>query len=375
MAIGRDITERRRLEEQLRQAQKMEAVGRLAGGVAHDFNNILTAIQGQCELLLQLLEPKAPARRHGELILRAAARAASLTGQLLAFSRKQVLQPRVLDLNQIIADLKAMLSTLIGESIEFVTELDPSLPRVKADPSQLEQVIVNLLVNARDAMPDGGRLTVRTINSGGQAQLEVRDTGVGMDAETLPRIFEPFFTTKKPRKGTGLGLSMAYGIVAQSGGTITAESAPGQGALFRVTLPPADGALEPSVVPAPGPAPRGHETVLLVEDDGDVRQFLFEVLESHGYRVLAARDGVEAVKLAEREPRGAELLLTDVVMPRMSGPEVAERLRPLWPPMKVLFISGYAEQSLGAPGAALLKKPFTVLELLRRVRAVLDAAT
>jgi len=375
MAIGRDITERRRLEEQLRQAQKMEAVGRLAGGVAHDFNNILTAIQGQCELLLQLLDAQAPARRHGELILRAAGRAASLTGQLLAFSRKQVLQPRVIDLNHSIAELKIMLSTLIGESIEFVTELDPSLPRVKADPNQLEQVIVNLLVNARDAMPDGGRLTVRTINEGGQAQLEVRDTGVGIDAETLPRIFEPFFTTKKPRKGTGLGLSMAYGIVTQSGGTITVESAPGQGALFRVTLPSAEGAVEPTQAAVPGPAPRGHETVLLVEDDGDVRQFLLEVLESHGYRVLAARDGVEAVRLAEREPRGAELLLTDVVMPRMSGPEVAERLKPLWPAMKVLFISGYAEQSLGAAGAALLKKPFTVVELARRVRAVLDAAT
>ncbi len=377
MATLHDVTERRKLEEQLRHAQKMEAVGRLAGGVAHDFNNLLTAIQGQGELLAGELEPGTSAHRHAQQILRAAGRGAALTGQLLAFSRKQVLQPRVLDLNQVVNGLHTLLRRVIGEDIELVTELASEPCAIFADAGQLEQVIVNLAVNARDAMPSGGELMLRTafdeLDSKRCVLLEVRDTGCGMSAETKARLFEPFFTTKPRGKGTGLGLATVYGIVAQSGGQITVESEPSRGAIFRVRLALAAAAPETQQAPRPMPAERGTETVLVVEDDGDVRRFLREVLEVQGYRVLEAHDGVHALEVATAGGP-VELVVTDVIMPRMSGVDMVERLRALLRPApKVLFITGYPGETAMANREPLLSKPFSVAELARRVRALLDS--
>jgi PAS domain S-box-containing protein len=386
MAIFQDVTETRRLELELRQAQKMDAIGRLAGGVAHDFNNLLTAILGHSELLVQSLDG-APQRRHAEQIHRTAGRAAQLTSQLLAFSRKQVLQPKVIDLNATVSAMTALIRRLIGEDIELSMQLAPALWRVKADPGQLEQVLLNLALNARDAMPTGGELAVRTTNqyvtdggpvaAGRWVVLEVADRGCGMDAETRARVFEPFFTTKKHGKGTGLGLSTVYGIVVQSGGKITVESAPGRGALFRVWLPECDGALsQPHAIPAV--VERGSETILLVEDDADVRAFISDVLETHGYRVLQARDGVEAIGVIDAHPQPVALLLTDVIMPRMGGSEVAARLTRVRPALKVLYISGYPGETMVRDGAlapelTFLQKPFSVSDLTRRIREVLDA--
>jgi PAS domain S-box-containing protein len=392
MGIFENVQEHRRLEEQLRQSQKMEAVGRLAGGVAHDFNNLLTAILGHAELLKHALPEGNVSRRQAEQIHRAATRGSQLTGQLLAFSRKQVMQPRVIDLNGVVVGLTAMLHRLIGEDVELLESLSSSLWRVKADPGQLEQVLMNLVVNARDAMPRGGRIILHTRNvelgpesplglpAGRYVLLEVADSGHGMTRETRARVFEPFFTTKQRGKGTGLGLSTVYGIVAQSGGLVTVESEPDQGASFRVLLPAVDEAPREKAATPPDVSTlqRGAETILLVEDDADVRQFIFDVLAGQGYQVLQAKDGAEALALHSGYKGPLHLLLTDVVMPRMTGSDVAARLTALRPALKVLYISGYPGETMVKQGVLaaelrFLQKPFSIVELARRVRETLDA--
>jgi PAS domain S-box-containing protein len=389
-----DLTERRELETQLLQAQKMEAIGGLAAGVAHDFNNLLSVILGRAHLLLARLPAEDPLRRHARLIYQTGERAAALTRQLLAFSRKQVLKPKVLDLNSVVTAMEKILRRLIGEDIELVTTLDPDLGAVEADPGQLEQVILNLAVNARDAMPQGGTLQITTANvepgeaapytGGGSAAapfvvLSVRDSGVGMSAETQARIFEPFFTTKAPDKGTGLGLSTVYGIVTQSGGHVSVASAPGQGATFFVSLPRI-GALATSpdaMDDARAVAGGGSETILLVEDAEDVRDLTREILTVHGYRVLEARHPGEALLIGERRTEPIHLLLTDVVMPEMNGRELAERLTALRPDLRVLFMSGYTDDAILRQGirqseVALLPKPVAPAELVQRIRDLLD---
>ncbi|GIW72932.1 MAG: hypothetical protein KatS3mg102_2474 [Planctomycetota bacterium] len=409
MAIVRDITDRveaerardrarnelRERDEQLRQAQKLEAIGRLAGGIAHDFNNLLTAILATCGLLVMDLEPDDPRRQDVEELTDLGRRAAALIRQLLAFSRQQVLRPQLLDLNEVVLGLERLVRRLLGEDVIVRTELEPEVWPIFADCSQIEQVLVNLVVNARDAMPRGGELTIATRNrelggpgapapvglaAGPYVELIVQDTGCGMDAETMARIFDPFFTTKGPEKGTGLGLSTVYGIVRQSGGAIEVESAPGQGARFRILLPRAAHGVQ-----APGQQssqhedlPRGTETVLLVEDDAAVRSLVHKVLDQCGYRVLVAEDAARALQIAAAEHGGIELLLTDVIMPRTSGPELAGLLRAMQPALRVLFISGYtgdrmAEHGLDQGEVELLAKPFSPAALARRVRAVLDA--
>ena len=391
---ARDITDRRRLEEQLWHAQKMEAVGQLAGGIAHDFNNLLTAILGYCSLVLDDVPQDAALRSDLEEIRTAGERAASLTRQLLAFSRRQMLQPQLVDVNALVAGLAKLLRRLMGEDVELVTTLGSDLPVVRADPASLEQVLVNLAVNARDAMAGGGRLTIDTrvvdldaafaathipMTSGRYVMVSVADTGTGMDPVTRGRIFEPFFTTKEQGKGVGLGLATVYGIVKQNGGYIWVDSEVGSGTTFSVYLPPAEVAA--SVRPVDGAAKddrrrRGWETVLLVEDEDAVRALAREVLRRHGYVVLEARHGVEALRLAERHPDAIHLLISDVVMPHMSGSELAARLSADRPKMKVLFMSGYTDR-LGlhrdqTSGAAFVQKPFTPEALARKVRSVLD---
>ncbi len=392
--IAEDVRERRQLEEQLRQAQKMEAVGRLAGGIAHDFNNLLTVVTGYNDLLLADFKAADGVRGYLEEIKRAAERATELTRQLLAFSRKQVLAPQILDLNTVVAGMDKMLRHVIGEDIDLVTVLEPNLGRVKADPGQVEQVILNLAVNARDAMPQGGKLTLTTANvdldrtytlrhvlaaPGPHVLLAVSDTGCGIDAGTLNHIFEPFFTTKEPGKGTGLGLAMVYGIVQQSGGNIWVYSEPGKGSTFKVYLPrveePAarDNPREAVEVPA-----RGSEVVLVVEDDAAVRPLVRGVLGAHGYKVLIASDPEEAVHICEDPTRTIDLLLTDVVMPLMSGRQLAEHLVSLRPKLKVLYMSGYTDDAVVhhgilEKGTAFLQKPFTPVALARKVREILDA--
>jgi PAS domain S-box-containing protein len=396
----RDVTERKRAEEalhqserQLRQAQKMEAVGQLAGGIAHDFNNLLTVIMGRTELLLE--RPADPdSRRDVDLIQKTAERAADLTRQLLAFSRKQVLQPKVLDLSAVVAGMATMLHRLIGEHIDLVIAPASSVGRVKADPAQVEQVIMNLVVNARDAMPEGGTLSIRTgdielddrfvrghpgSRPGPHGLLEVSDTGCGMSAEVQAYIFEPFFTTKEQGKGTGLGLSTAYGIVKQHDGYIGVESEPGRGTVFTIYLPQVEEAEEPVEVTSSARPLRGVETVLLVEDEKDVRELAREILQKHGYVVLEAANGPDALRVASRHRGSIHLLLTDVVMPQMSGRELAVRLQRARPEVKVLYTSGYIDEdmirrSMLAPTTALLKKPFSSDSLARRVREVLDGA-
>jgi PAS domain S-box-containing protein len=393
MAVFENVGEKRRLEEQLRQSQKMEAVGRLAGGVAHDFNNLLTAILGHAELLQQSLPAGSVPRRQAEQIHKAASRGSTLTGQLLAFSRKQVMQPRVLDLNAVVSGMAAMLHRLIGEDVELLEYLHPSLWRVKADPGQLEQVLMNLTVNARDAMPGGGRVIVHTRNvtlgdesplglpPGRYVMLEVSDSGHGMSAETRARVFEPFFTTKQRGKGTGLGLATVYGIVTQSGGMVTVESEPDEGASFRVLLPAVDDPLARTSTPSETRALQGgQETILLVEDDADVRQFIFDVLGAQGYQVLQAKDGPEAIALVEHHAGPLDLLVTDVVMPRMTGGDVAAKLSAARPSLKVLYISGYPGDTMVRQGKLaselrFLQKPFSVGELAKRVREALDGTS
>jgi signal transduction histidine kinase/ActR/RegA family two-component response regulator len=369
-----NVTGRRELEARLQQAQKMEAVGRLAGGVAHDFNNLLTAIAGYSEFLISGLQDD-HLRRHAEEIKKASARAAALTGQLLAFSRRQVLQPRVLDLNAVVSDMDMMLRRLIGEDVELVNVLEPELGAVLADPTQLEQVIVNLAVNARDAMPQGGSVTIETANVGEFVELRMTDTGIGMTEAERAQLFDPFFTTKVG--GTGLGLATVYGVVEQSGGSIEVDSAPGEGSSFRILLPAVE---DPALPAAPdhdeSPA-SGSETVLLVEDELVVRRLVAEILETSGYTVLQAGDGPSALELLRRHADGIDLLITDVVMPGMSGPEVAERVVALRPGTEVLYISGYTDSAIDhhgvlEPGIAFLQKPFSADELTRKVRTVLD---
>jgi PAS domain S-box-containing protein len=391
----RDVSERKLLEEQLRQAQKMEAVGQLAGGVAHDFNNLLTAIIGNAELLLKTIGPEDRRRLDVLEINRAAHRAATLTRQLLAFSRKQVLQPRIVDLNAVVSELTTMLRRLIGEHVTLELHLEPGLGRVLADPGQLEQVITNLAVNARDAMPSGGTLTIRTANvdaddvppSSPEASplldslvaLSVRDVGVGMDERTQARLFEPFFTTKELGRGTGLGLATVYGIVRQSGGHIRVNTRPSQGSTFTIYLPRAEGSPEHPDAPQPTEPPQGTGTIFVVEDEDTVRHLACRVLRANGYHVVEAADPGTALRLAGEQPRPADLLLTDIVMPGMSGPVLAERLVSRWPDLKVLYMSGYADEAIERHGAlpaggALLEKPFTARQLADRVRQALSKA-
>jgi signal transduction histidine kinase/CheY-like chemotaxis protein len=373
---------RERSDEQLRQAQKMDAVGQLAGGIAHDFNNLLLAINGYSELALKRLDgDESRAREAIDEVREAGDRAASLTRQLLAFSRRQVLQPREVDLNEVIADMSRMLDRLLGEHLELELALDPRAGLVVADPSQVEQVLMNLTLNARDAMPEGGRLRIETgrvenadvdgdLPPGAWATLAVADTGEGMDEETLRRVFEPFFTTKEPGKGTGLGLSTVYGIVEQSGGRIAVESAPGRGTTVRIALPAAAmAAAEPEDAPA-DEAPDGSGTVLLVEDNTVVRRFVREALELSGYAVTEAAGPGEALELAGA--REFDLVLTDVVMPEMNGRQLAERVTRLRPGARILFTSGYPRDPMDAE-AAFLQKPYTMDELVRKVHDVLAA--
>jgi PAS domain S-box-containing protein len=399
-AVIRDITERRQAaealkqrEDELRQAQKMEAVGRLAGGVAHDFNNLLTAILGYADLLLDKLAGDDPNRRQIAEIQKAGRSAASLTRGLLAFSRTQVLQPDVLDLNAVVSNSEHLLRRLIGEHVELVTTLEPSIAAVRADPAQVEQLLVNLAVNARDAMSSGGTLTIATVNldeatlrehaptaTGPSAALVVRDTGIGMTDEVRARIFEPFFTTKAPGQGTGLGLASVYGAVKQSGGHVWVDSAPGRGSTFTVCLPAV--AAVPERLPAETPEKslvyRGNETVLLVEDNDAVREMARETLVGFGYTVVEASNGKEALKIARTGLDRISLVLTDVVMPLMGGAELAVRLRTMRPDMKFIFASGYASDPVpgppaSSPGAAFLQKPFSPSTLGKTVRRVLDA--
>jgi PAS domain S-box-containing protein len=394
LGIMVDVTERKQLEEQVRQSQKMDAIGQLAAGVAHDFSNLLTVIQGRSELLQRRLGADDAAQRDLELIRTTAARAAAVTRQLLAFSRKQLLQPRILNLNARVAEMAVMLRQLIGEHIDLVTRLDPALGSVNADPAQLEQVILNLMVNARDAMPDGGRLTLTTANvegdeilrrhqaaatAGPYVQLTVSDTGVGMDPATQARIFEPFFTTKPSGEGTGLGLSTVYGIVKQHGGHVSIESAPGQGSTFTVYLPLLAQAAETiEVGPADTEAARGCETVLLVEDEAAVRSMARDVLELSGYTVLEAANGEAALGVAKEHRGPIHVLLTDVVMPGMNGRMLADRLVRMRPDLKVLYMSGYTNDAVlrcgvVASGLGWLEKPFTSDGVARKLRQVLEA--
>ena len=376
IGVALDITERLRLEEDLRQSQKMEALGRLAGGVAHDFNNLLTVILGYGHLLVGRLKSGGAARADAEEILKAAERASALTNDLLAFSRRRIVQPRILDLNSLVADMDKMLRRLIGERIELETALDPDLGSVKADPGQIQQVILNLAANARDAMPDGGAMTLQTANArpgNDQVILAISDTGSGMDAETAAHLFEPFFTTKELGKGTGLGLSIVYGIVKQCGGNIDVRTEPGQGSKFEIYLPRVEDTGEPEAPSsAAARAAQGWETILLVEDAPEVRRLARRALLHRGYTVLEALDSQDAIRICRQHADPIHLLLTDVVMPQIDGPALAENLLAMRWEMKALFMSGYAEEL--SPGAAFLAKPFTPEGLARKVRDVLDRA-
>jgi signal transduction histidine kinase/CheY-like chemotaxis protein len=396
--IGQFI-ERKRVEEalsdsenNLRQSQKLEAIGQLAGGVAHDFNNLLTVIGGYSSMLLGKLPPESPHRPSIEEIKRAGERAGALTRQLLAFSRKQILQPRVLDLNVVVTDLEKMVRRLIGEDIDLLTITSPALGKVKADPGQIEQVLLNLIVNARDAMPKGGKLTIETRNvehseeyalrhaavPGTYIMLTVSDTGCGMDAAVKPRIFEPFFTTKGTGKGTGLGLATVYGIVKQSGGNIGVYSEVGLGSTFKVWLPRVDMIVETDDEAIPKSIPKGTETVLLVEDEDQVRAIVKEILELQGYHVVAAANGEEALTISQDLKLDINMMITDVVMPQMSGRELAERVIALRPGLPVLFISGYTDDAIVRHGLLdeklnFLQKPFDSATVARKVREMLDS--
>jgi PAS domain S-box-containing protein len=391
LVVGRDVTERLRLEEQLRQSQKMEAVGRLAGGVAHDFNNVLSVILSYGDFLFGDMKPGEPMRDDVEEIRKAALRATDLTRQLLMFSRQQVLEPRVLDLNEVLASMDKMLQRILGADVDLVSLPTEPLGRVRVDPSTIEQVIMNLVVNARDAMPTGGQLTMETgnvdldaayarehlgVTPGPHVMLAVTDTGSGMDRATLSRIFEPFFTTKGIGKGTGLGLSTVFGIVQQSGGSVWVYSELGKGTTFKVYLRRVDAAAEPIRAPKSLTTTRGSETILLVEDDDQVRAVARGILARNGYHVIEARNAGEALLHSERHPSTIHLLLSDVVMPQMSGPELAKRLAASRPAMKVLCMSGYTDDSIVRHGVldahlAYLQKPITPEGLTKRVREVL----
>ena len=393
ITVSRDVSDRRRLEAQLLQSQKLEGIGRLAGGIAHDFNNLLTAIIGHADLAAVGLPAGSAAHEDLDEVRKAAERATGLTRQLLAFARRQMIEPRPVQLNELVAGMASMLRRILGESVDLSLRLLDDLWPVQADPTQLEQVVMNLAVNARDAMPRGGRLTVSTANvrmvegvppAGGEApageyvQLVVTDTGSGMDAETIRHIFEPFFTTKEVGKGTGLGLATTYGIVKQSGGHISVASSPGRGTTFTLLLPRA-GPQAPGADSGAAPAgPGGGETILLAEDDAQLRRLAVRTLSMAGYQVLEAEDGEDALGVAARHPGPVHLLLTDIVMPRMGGLALAERLRARNPALRVLFVSGYAREWIEgddrpAEEVSLLPKPWTTEQLLRRIRERLDA--
>jgi PAS domain S-box-containing protein len=392
--IRSDVTERRQVDQQLRQSQKMEAIGQLAGGVAHDFNNLLTVIRGHTDLLLDHIGQTDALRRNVEQVQKSADQAASLTRQLLAFSRKQVLQPKVLNLDAVVAEMGKMLPRLIGENIELVISACPALGKVKADPGQIEQVILNLAVNARDAMPEGGKLTIETANveldeaharqhvtskPGPHIMLAVSDTGCGMDGETQRHIFEPFFTTKEAGKGTGIGLATVYGIVKQSGGWIWVYSEMGKGSTFKIYLPRVDEALDLAKPPKkPGAFRTASETILVVEDNESLRQLTREFLLSAGYTVLLASDGADAVRISEQHQGRIHLLLTDVVMPGMNGRELALCLSRKRPGLRALYTSGYTgdavlQQGILEEGMFFLAKPFTREALAQKVREILEA--
>jgi signal transduction histidine kinase/ActR/RegA family two-component response regulator len=392
--LQKNELQREQLEGQLRQAQKMEALGRMAGGVAHDFNNLLTVIRGHSDLLLDQLRPEDAMYRNSQQIRKTADRAASLTRQMLAFSRMQVLQPKVLDVNELIAEMGKLLRRLIREDIEFSLRLGDSLARVKADPGQLEQVLLNLTVNASDAMPLGGKLTVETQNlivdqefaqthpsvePGAYVVMSVSDTGHGMDAVTKARIFEPFFTTKEPGKGTGLGLATVYGVVKQSGGFIWIESSPGNGARFEIYLPQTRDQAEslPAVTEGRDSA-AGRKTVLVVEDEREVRELACEFLKSAGYGVLTAEDGLQALETAKRLGKSIDVVLTDIVMPKMRGPALAQRLKTLVPHVKIVYMTGYLDQNSSdedfLQDASFLQKPFSRESVVSQVGEILKAA-
>ncbi len=392
MVVNRDVTERRALENQFRQAQKMEAGGRLSGGIAHDFNNILGVIIGYSEILLERTAKSDERYGYSEEILTSAGRAASLTRQLLAFSRQQVLELRVLDLNTVIADTEKMLRRLIGEDIELCTTLEPNLPWVKADQGQIEQVILNLAVNARDAMPSGGKLALRTENvvltrdahrdsyvvaAGRYVLLSVKDSGTGMPPAIQAQIFEPFFTTKEKGKGTGLGLATVYGVVKQSGGYIEVESEIGLGAEFKIYLPQAEGPLEPEVSQgARIELPGGQETILLVEDESALRTMTRSILQNFGYTVLEANDGAQAAAISAQYDGVIHLMLTDVIMPGINGRDLAVQVSAARPAIKIVYMSGYTGQVPGhgvlPAGSHFLPKPFTRESLVHKLREALN---
>ncbi len=392
--VSRDITERKRLEAQLLQSQKMETVGRLAGGVAHDFNNLLTAIIGYADLALEDLPADSPMHEDMQELRKAADRATNLTRQLLAFARKQVIEPRVMDLNQLITNMHGFMHHLIGEHIELVTLLASDLGSIRVDTNQIEQVVVNLMINARDAMPQGGRLTITTANvvldaeygvkhfdvvAGRYILLTIGDTGMGMDAAVQEHLFEPFFTTKGPGKGTGLGLATCYGIIKQHGGYILPYSELDNGTLMKIYLPRVDAPLDLLPIIEAQPNPRGDETILLVEDEPMVRELAMRVLRSQGYTVLEAGDGIEVLQFVAQQPdMHIDLLITDVIMPRMGGAVLAEQLSTMRPGIKVLFTSGYTEDAILHIGQLVsythfLHKPFSPVELAQKVRSILDS--
>ncbi|MGA3124546.1 MAG: ATP-binding protein [Polyangiaceae bacterium] len=391
-AVVVDVTERRRLEVQLRQAQKMDAIGNLAGGIAHDFNNLLSVILSYSEMLAETLEPGGPMGRDLAEITRAGNRAADLTHQLLAFSRKQILQPKLLDLNATVGGIAKLLRRVVGEDVELAVVSVPGLATVSADPGQVEQVLMNLVVNARDAMPKGGKLTIEAANvwldsgfatqvdvePGAYVMLSVTDTGSGMDAATRERVFEPFFTTKEKGKGTGLGLSTVFGIVQQSGGKVVVDSVLGKGTSVKVYFPQACGVVISTTPPTENRPARGSETVLLVEDEEAVRVVTRTILERHGYHVLEAQSGLDALRIGDEYKATIHLLLTDVVMPSMSGTTLAGRLGLLRPEMKALYVSGYTDDAVLRNGVqfsdvGFLQKPFTPETLTRKLREVIEA--
>ncbi len=395
--VIRDITERQLLEQQLRQSQKMEAVGRLAGGISHDFNNLLTVMIGYCQMVEKKIPEDNPLHKDVQEIKKSAIRAASLTKQLLAFSRKQILQPEKMNLNNIVAEMDVMLRRVIGEDIELLSVTCPELGLVMADPGQIEQVIMNLVVNARDAMPDGGKLTLETANvhlsenfvrlnpgakAGHYAMIAITDTGCGMDANTLSKLFEPFFTTKAPGKGTGLGLSTVYGIIKQSDGYISVYSEVGTGTTFKVYLPLVSGSVvDQKTGSGTGKVPlyKPTETILLAEDEEAVRNLAQRILSEQGYKVLAASDALQALQILQEHKGKIDLLITDMIMPGMTGLGLVQRVQANYPQIKVMYISGYTDtailhQGLLEPSTAFLQKPFTPHTLLKKIREVLTGA-